>query len=474
MTDVIKELFSVRDASDRVNGLFVSSTGSDSDSDIVSVSIDSRNVKPGHLFIALKGEFTDGHNYILNADKAGASAVMISEEYYSDNIKNNSSFRINCSLIVVENTLLGFQKLAASWVSDFDSLIKVAVTGSNGKSTTKEMIGSILAEEGNTIISEGNFNSETGLPLSVLNIEKKHKFGVFEMGINHPGEMKALVSVFKPNYALITNIGTAHIGLMGSQEAIASEKSDIFTFFNETDTGFISENDSWVDYLEDHCSGHTVRYGFNSTEGVDEIISLGLRGWRILYQGLEINMKLIGQHNLTNAIGSISLSSTIGISPDKIKRGLEKIEPLKGRSQIVEGRYTLIEDSYNANVDSMEEIFNFISDLKWMGRIVLVLGSMKELGPLTEKMHEQVGHQVVDLDPEEIFFFGDEMEKAYDLALRSNYKGRAFYTKNYIELEEKVLNSLKEGDLVLLKGSRSMKLDKLADKIMKSKEVPGV
>jgi len=294
------------------------------------------------------------------------------------------------------------------------------------------------------------------------------------MGINHPGEMKALVSVYKPNYALITNIGTAHIGLMGSQEAIASEKIDIFSFFNKNDTGFIPEDDPWADYMEKHCSGKTVKYGIKSTVGINRVNNLGLKGWKIEYKDLEINLKLIGTHNLTNAIASISLSSSLGVSPDKIKRGLEKIEALKGRSQIIEGKYTVIEDSYNANSDSMSGIFNFISDLDWKGRVVLILGSMKELGSSSDEMHQMVGHEALDLNPEFIFFFGDEMKIPYDFARKSGFVGELEYMTDFFELEEKVFASLEEGDLVLLKGSRSMKLDKLADKIVESMEVLGV
>ncbi|MCK5198169.1 MAG: UDP-N-acetylmuramoyl-tripeptide--D-alanyl-D-alanine ligase, partial [Spirochaetales bacterium] len=180
MTELMQKLFTVSDAAIRACGLFV--PNGDSDPDILSVSIDSRSVRKGDLFIALKGEFTDGHNYISMAFKSGASAVMISDGYYADNKSEISSPGYPGCLIVVKDTLLGFHKLAGSWVAGFDGLIRIAVTGSNGKSTTKEMIGAILSEDGSTIINEGNLNSETGLPLSVLNIDTHHKYGVFEMG----------------------------------------------------------------------------------------------------------------------------------------------------------------------------------------------------------------------------------------------------------------------------------------------------
>lgn len=290
------------------------------------------------------------------------------------------------------------------------------------------------------------------------------------MGINHPGEMKALTAVFNPDYALITNIGTAHIGLMGSRKAIAVEKSDIFSLFDENDTGFIFEDDSWAAFLEEQCPGNTIVYGRKSTEGIERVTNLGLKGWEIQYKGLKIDFKLIGQHNLINAIASISLTAALGVSPDRIKKGLGMIEALTGRSRIIEGRYTVIEDSYNANTESMASIFSFISDLHWPGRVVLVLGSMKELGPFSAEMHELVGRQALALNPDIIFFYGEEMEGAYNLALSDRYPGRLVYTADYFNLEEEVLGSLEKGDLVLLKGSLLMNLNNLAAAIVKSEE----
>lgn len=468
MTELMQKLFTVSDAAGRACGRFI--PDGDLDPDILSVSIDSRTIRKGDLFIALKGEFTDGHNYISMAFEAGASSVMISDEYFTCHKAEMSGPAKEGCFIVVEDTLLGFHRLAASWVADFDGLIRIAVTGSSGKSTTKEMIGAILAEEGSTVINEGNLNSETGLPLSVLNIDEHHKYGVFEMGINHPGEMKALAAILNPDYAMITNIGTAHIGFLGSQEAIAVEKSDIFSLFDENHTGFIFEDDTWAEYLQGKCPGKTVLYGPKSTEGIQNAADLGLKGWEIQYRDLKIDLKLVGQHNLNNAIASISLAEALGVAPSRIKTGLEKIVPLKGRSQIIEGKYTVIEDSYNANGESMSEMFNFISQLDWSGRIVLVLGSMKELGASSEKIHRSVGLQAVAMKPELVFFFGEEMMAAYEAALNSHYAGALVYIEDYSELEKRVLSSLEVGDLVLLKGSRSMNLDKLAGKIVESKE----
>ncbi len=472
MTDTSKALFTVSSAASMAGGIFVSS--GKIDSDIFSVSIDSRNVGRGSLFIALKGENTDGHRFISSAFKAGASAAMVSKNYYSDLKNSSDNIDSDISLIVVEDTLAGLHSLSSAWVNGFDKLKKIAVTGSNGKSTTKEMIGAILSEDGSTIINEGNLNSETGLPLSVLKIKDFHRYGVFEMGINHPGEMKALVSVFKPQYALITNIGTAHIGFMGSQKAIAKEKADIFTYFNEENTAFIYENDLWADYLSRICPGKTVLYGVKSTRGIENTVDLGLEGWLINYRGLQIRLRLVGTHNLSNAAAAISLADSLGISALKIKKGLEKIKAMKGRSQIIPGPVTVIEDSYNANAESMDRIFSFIDKLKWSGRVVLVLGSMKELGPSSSEIHRIVGIKAAELKPDMIYFYGKEMEEAFNAASNSMNTKYLKFISEFSELKKQVFDFLKNGDLILLKGSRSMGLNNLADEILSAKETVGV
>ncbi len=468
MTSLTKALFTVSSAAIMSKGVFVSP--GNFDPDIFSVSIDSRKVEKGSLFVALKGESTDGHEFISDAVKAGASGLMVSEFYYSNLKKSPGNINSNVCLIVVKNTLAGLHSLSSSWVDGFDGLIKIAVTGSNGKSTTKEMIGSILSEDGSTIINEGNLNSETGLPLSVLNIKDYHKYGVFEMGINHTGEMKALVSVFKPQYAVITNIGTAHIGLMGSQKAIAKEKADIFTYFNKNNTAFIYENDAWVDYLSGLCPGKIVRFGVESTQGIENVIDLGLEGWLIYYRGIEIRLKLIGLHNLNNAAAAISLADSLGIGFEQIKTGLEKIKAMKGRSEIIPGSVTLIDDSYNANAESMDRIFSFIKNLQWKGRVVLVLGSMKELGSSSTEIHRSVGIKAANLKPDLIYFYGEEMEDAFNTVAKLFNEKNFIYVSEYSELKTNVVNFLKNGDLVLLKGSRAMGLNRLAVEILELKE----
>ncbi len=466
MNEPVRVLFKVSEAAGRSGGRFVSFDSKDPS--VVSVSIDSRKISEGDLFVALPGENTDGHDYISGAFDSGAAGAMISESYFSEILSKKRSCSGN--FIVVKDTLSGLQSLAASWVADFPELTKIAVTGSSGTSTTKEIIGAVLSGVDSTIINEGNLNSETGLPLSVLRINSTHRYGVFEIGINHPGEMKDLASVLNPDYALINNIGTAHIGLLGSEEGIAREKSDIFSQFKRANVGFLPLEDKWLSYLEERNPGKTVLFGLGTVGGIESADSLGMEGWKIRYKGVDILLKLLGRHNLSNAVAAISLTEYLGVSPEKIKEGLESIVPLRGRSQILTGRCTVIEDSYNANSESMSEMIDFISTSDWKGRVVLVLGSMKELGDSSESIHRSVGCRTAELNPDLIFFYGEEMESAYTAALEKGYSGTAEFLTDYSELENKIKNTVADGDLVLLKGSRSMGLERLKDILLSVKD----
>ncbi len=469
MSESARVLFKASESAVRSGGRFVSFDGKDPG--ILSVSIDSRKVSPGDLFIALKGERVDGHDYISGAFNSGAVAAMVSEDYFSGTAGTDSGDGLNSGCYaVVSDTLSGFQALAASWVSDFPELTKIAVTGSSGKSTTKEMLGAILAGVDRTIINEGNLNSETGLPMSVLGIDSSHRYGVFELGINHPGEMKALASVLNPDYALITNIGTAHIGFLGSEEGIALEKADVFSGFSKDNVGFLPAGDKWLSLLESRNPGMSVLFGLPEVSGIQGVESLGMAGWKILYRGIDILMRLVGKHNLSNAVAAISVAEFLGVTPEKIRSGLEGLRPLKGRSQILVGGCTVIEDSYNANFESMSEMLDFIQDSGWQGRIILVLGSMKELGDSSESIHRAVGYRSAELNPDLIFFYGEEMESAYQAVIERGYSGTALHITEYSELEKKVKESVKDGDLVLLKGSRSMGLERLAGILVPAKE----
>lgn len=428
------------------------------DSWVFNVEVDSRNVRFGTLFIALRGERTDGHEYLNQAVKAGAFACVIDEDHIETALNLNLS-RQGIHVIVVKDTLKALQMLAADWVRRFPSFKKIAVTGSCGKTTTKEMLSAILSGMSSTVKNPGNYNSEIGLPLSVFQIDTDDEFGVFEMGVNHIGEMDTMLDIYRPDYSVLTNIGSAHVGLLGSVENIAREKSKIF--HKGVTHGYINEDNLWKGFVRDLRGLELREFGHEGTKGYQGSEHRGLQGWRISYEGEAFDLRLVGRHNLLNALAAIQVARDLGANRYQIAEGLESVEPLAGRSRVIQGDVTLIEDSYNANADSSKSILGYMGELAWEGRVSVVMGSMKELGFASRRSHEFIGGKIGELSPEAAFLYGKEMEPAYDMLKRENFSNRLFFTDDYEELEQEVMNYSRKGDLLLLKGSRSMAVDRL-------------
>ncbi|MCR4790660.1 MAG: UDP-N-acetylmuramoyl-tripeptide--D-alanyl-D-alanine ligase, partial [Treponemataceae bacterium] len=350
------------------------------------LATDSRKVKEDYLFFPLVGQ-QDGHKFIDSAISNGASCVFVNEFYadtHRDEIKKIISQ--NVTVISVSHTMYALQALAGLYVSKFPDLIKVGVTGSSGKTTTKEIAVKVLSQKYSVIYNEGNLNSETGLPLSVFNIRKNHQLGIFEMGMNRKGEIAELASVLKPSYGIITNIGSAHIGILGSRQNIAAEKKEIFRFFNSNCRGYIPADDDFVDFLS-NSKGEIKKYSFDQ---ISDIQDLGLKGSSFVFEGEKINFPLCGKYNLKNCLGVIQLAKDLGLSAKEIKAGIESVQPLFGRNQIFEGNVTIVQDCYNANPDSMSASVDFFDSVKWEGKKVFVLGSMLELGDESEEEHKKI------------------------------------------------------------------------------------
>jgi UDP-N-acetylmuramoyl-tripeptide--D-alanyl-D-alanine ligase len=365
------------------------------------------------------------------------------------------------SVIVVDQSLAGLQRMAKAYLHRFPRLMRVGVTGSNGKTTTKEILGAILALDRATVISQGNLNSEIGLPLSCFSVGSEHRCAVFEMGINHLGEMDVLADIYRPDVALITNIGTAHIGLLGSQEAIAWEKKKIFEYFDGSQIGFVPESDAVRHRLSEGVRGRIIRFGPNDTVGFEGSEDLGLDGSIIHWEGLRIRFPLFGAHNLQNALASISVSAELGVSKENIQRGLESVHPLFGRSQIIRGPVTVIRDCYNANPESFDRVFAFICSLPWEGRKVGVLGAMKELGQQSEEAHRRIGAGAAGCDFQGLYLFGQEMESAYRELQNRGFPGTLIWETDIESLRESLRSHLREGDLLLVKGSRAVELERI-------------
>lgn len=464
-----------------VNGKFVGNEKNKADFGFSSVATDSRNVSEGSLFVPLIGQNQDGHKYIPSAIEKGASVIFIAEnEYNSTPEKYDSLVEKNPSLsfIVVENTLKALQYAAAAYVEKFPSLIKVGITGSSGKTTTKEMVVSVLKQKFNVVYTQGNFNSETGLPLSVFNIRAEHEVGVFEMGMNRKDEIAEIAAVLKPKYALITNIGTAHIGILGSRKNIAIEKRKIFKYIPQDGVAFIPAEDDFSEFLGENVRGSIVYYGNSVPEkksGAKYLLDLGLEGTEFSLDGIKIHLKNPGIYNYRNALGACAIGKTLGLSAEQIKNGLENVDSVNGRMETDRivlkngANVTLIKDCYNANPDSMLNVLDFCSSLKNVNEKIYVLGDMLELGEKSASEHEKVALKAEESNPKLVILVGNEMKSGFDAVEKNGFKNVKYFghhDQNSIEQAGKeILLAAKNDDVVLVKASRGIALERIVSVI---------
>ncbi|MCL2834810.1 MAG: UDP-N-acetylmuramoyl-tripeptide--D-alanyl-D-alanine ligase [Treponema sp.] len=424
-----------------------------------SVSIDSRKILPGALFVALTGTAVDGHSFIEAALKAGASGIMAAKSRLeSFNIVSLAKAR-NKTLLAAENTLTGLQNAAAIYLRKFPKLIKIAITGSAGKTTTKEIAAAVISREKKVICNSGNLNSETGLPLSVFNVREEHEAGIFEAGMNRRGEIAELAGVLNPDIALITNVGSAHIGILGSRQAIAEEKKQIFSRFNGTQKALIPAEDEFKDFLAANVAGKIIFYGQDSFAQLESCRSLGLAGTEIFWAGEKINFPLPGAFNFKNALAALAIARELSVSDKSAAEGLRSVKPLFGRGEIFNGKVTLIRDCYNSNPESLEAALSYCDSVEWPGRKVYIIGSMLELGGISEDAHRQMGLLLSRSNAEMVFLYGAETEAAAEQLTAGGKK--YFKTVKMDELKQALGSFIKQGDLVLLKGSRGCALEEL-------------
>lgn len=471
---------------------------------IRSVTADSRQVTEGSLFVALPGENADGHEFLGKAFANGASAVIASFARKDEALaaldaieaggdtrgpeKTGSAARPGRCVILVDSPLAALQALARDWRRRMKRLFRIGVTGSSGKTTTKECIGAMLSAcypDGAVAMNPGNLNSDIGLSLAMFGLGPEHRIGVFEMGMNRKGEMDEIVSVYEPDLALITNVGTAHIGILGSREGIASEKKKIFSLFDGKQCGIVWEDDPFKEFLEKGVRGKIAEFGTRTTAGLERFADRGLRGWEIDWRGVRIQFPLPGRHNLLNALAALSVAAELGLDPEKAALGLESVKPLSGRSEIFEGKITLLRDCYNANPDSVEAAIGLCDSVEWAGRRVYVLGSMRELGEAEAAEHRRIGALARDSRADALFFFGLEAIDSFaeaagegagagsDRIVRAESGRMLFHTNDIDSLKDAVLGYLGQGDLVLVKASRGLALERLADAIIAAGLVSG-
>ena len=423
------------------------------------VSTDTRSIKPGDLYVALQGERFDGHDYIEEAKKAGAIAAVVHKE-------------ITTSLpyIKVSDTRKALGDLAAGWRRGFKGSV-VAVTGSNGKTTVKEMIAAVLGEQGSVMATAGNFNNDIGLPLTLLRMAKE-KFAVIEMGANHPGEISLLTGITKPDIALITNAGSAHLDGFGSVKGVATAKAEIYQGLSENGIAVINKDDEYSDYWMSLCEEYkTIEFSMK-----DKTVSV-YGDWEQTLSGGElkvaltkenkkretfvVDLKVHGIHNAMNALAAISIAEALDVSKEKIVKALNGFKSVKGRlniQQVNEG-LRVIDDTYNANPASLAAGINVLNGMS--GEHWLVLGDMGELGGDEERFHFDAGMNARESGVDKLLAVGESSKHAVD-AFGENAK--FFESKN--ELVSYIKQHKLEELTILIKGSRFMRMEQIVDSII--------
>lgn len=438
-----------------------------SDVNVSSVGTDSRRIKAGQLFVAIKGERFDGNVYAPEAIQQGAAAVLVS----------NADIKVSPA-VLVKDTRIALGELAHYWRKKFN-LPLVAVTGSNGKTTVKEMLAAILNEAyGHVLATEGNLNNDIGMPLSLLNLRPEHTSAVIEMGMNHLGEIRYLTKIACPQVAVVNNAGTAHIGELGSREAIAEAKGEVFEGLSDDGIAVINDDDDFAEYWKSlNRNRKVVTFGFNDKADVtaqhsveDGCINIQLRTPE---GSIQARLGILGEHNVRNALAASAVAVALDISNTDIVAGLRLFDGVQGRLNLLAGcqEGIVIDDTYNANEDSMKAAIDVLVDQKnnQKNHLVFVMGDMAELGAESEAMHAGIGAYARQKGITCLFSFGELSQLA---SAEFGDKGKHF--KTIESLIEEVKKSMSLSTCVLVKGSRFMRMERVVDAITKENNLGGV
>jgi len=436
------------------------------------VGIDTRTIQPGQLFVAIRGENHDAHGFIQTAIESAASGLLGEDTW----LASNSAPPDTCTLAVADSTT-ALGALARGHRDRFPGPV-VAVTGSNGKTTTKELIHSILSVSGPCLRNPGNLNNEFGLPLSLLARREEDERVVVELGMNHRGEIARLAAIARPNVGVITNIGTAHIEFLGSREEIAEEKGDLVASLDAGGVAVLNHDDALA-MSQARRIGSALRT-FGRGPGADVSAEEvrphddGHYTFRLVApEGqAQVRVRGLAETTVINALAASAAALLAGADMDSTARGLELFEGVKGRmaKRTTLGGANLVDDTYNANPQSMQSALESLVGLKSNGRGIAVLGDMGELGEASEEAHRQLGRLSARLGVDELFILGENAAWVAEEALAS---GMASANVHIEEEHETIGQSIQElagpGDWVLIKGSRAMKMERLVE-ILASEE----
>ena len=426
------------------------------------VSTDSRKIKGGELFVAIKGENMNGESFAGDAIKKGASAVMVSK----------TAKRIPEGVVLkVDDTLVAYREIAGAWRNRFDIPI-VAVTGSNGKTTTKDLTAAALTGLGNVLKTAANFNNEIGVPLTLLELNDSHKAAVVEIGMRGLGQIETLAKVVKPTIGIVTNVNETHIELLGSIENIAKAKGELVEAIPAGGAVILNADDPNVAAMKNLAADgvRVLNYSIedSSVDFFAKNILIGsvLTEFVMSFRGKEYDFEIpmLGRHNVSNALGAIAAGYAVGLTVPEVQRGFSTLTTTKMRYEVIRrDGLTIVNDAYNASPASMRVAIRTTAEI-YDGKKFAVLGDMLELGTISEKVHREIGAQLVENNFDTLITIGILGKFIADGARDAGMKN-VYAVDSHEEAAQKILELVRDGDTILFKASHAMHMEKIIELI---------
>ena len=461
---MLKMNLKIKDILKATNGILLSG---DLEYECENFSKDTRKIKKGDTYLAIKGESFDGNLFWKDALNNGADTVIIEKDIGKEDLKKYK----NKNIIKVEDTKKALIQIATAKRNLYKDLIVVGVTGSVGKTSTKDIIANVLSQKYNTLKTEGNMNNAIGLPFTILNL-RNHEALVIEMGMNHFGEIRELTNIAKPTLAVITNIGTSHIGNLGSRENILNAKLEILEGMEKKKVIINNDNDLLHKWKNDNNNMEIYTFGIENKsdcnalkitkkENSSEFIC------KINEEKFNIKVPVGGEVFILNALCASLVGKLLNLSNNEIQEGIESFELTKKRMEIIKLKngVTLINDSYNASFDSMKAGIEYLSETTGKRKIA-VLGDMFELGTFSEELHRKVGAEVAKNNIDILFAIGENSKYIVDETEKDGMnKEKIFYLQDKKELLEKIIQNMQSGDVIFFKASNGMRLFEIVDQL---------
>jgi UDP-N-acetylmuramoyl-tripeptide--D-alanyl-D-alanine ligase len=431
-----------------------------------AISIDSRTTKAGDLFVAIAGPKNDGHDFLQEAFDRGAHGVLVAEDYVG---KESLVSQEDKFWIAVPDTLMALGDLAAFRRRQTNVSV-VAITGTNGKTTTKEMAAAVLGQAFSVLKTPGNFNNLVGLPLTLFGLTDSHEWAVLELAMNHPGEIRRLAEVANPDLGVITNIEPGHLEGVKDIDGVMAAKGELLEGLGQDGTAVLNVDDERVCRLAERFGGRVVTFGIHSSAEVSGTpVSQSRTGSSFELnwydESVRVSLKIPGERAIFNALAAAAVGYRVGLSLEEVKRGLESTDPLPGRMEILTlpGGTHLVNDTYNANPGSVAVAIETLGSLKGSGRGIFVIGDMLELGQHSEGAHKQIGILAARAGLSGLYATGDFAGNVAEGATGAGMDHKKIFVGTREEIVEVLKDRLGPGDWVLVKGSRLMAMDRVVE-----------